>query len=182
MKGISDGADVLNCFCYTGGFGICAALAGAKHVTQVDLSQSALDLAAKNAQLNKIDETSMTCMKADVFQQLRTFRDMGRQFDVVVLDPPKFADNPAQLERACRGYKDINILGAKLTRPGGVLLTFSCSGAMTPELFAKIAGDAIRDARREGIVLKTLTQAQDHLVSLDFPEGRYLTGLEIIVR
>ena len=182
MNGISRDAEVLNCFCYTGGFGVCAALAGAKHVTQVDLSQPALDLAMKNAQLNAIDDAAMTCIKADVFQQLRTFRDMGKQFDVVVLDPPKFADNPAQLERACRGYKDINILGAKLTRPGGIMLTFSCSGAMTPELFAKIAGDALRDAKREGIVLDVLTQAPDHLVSLDFPEGRYLTGLKILVR
>ncbi len=182
MKGISSGAEVLNCFCYTGGFGICAALAGAKHVTQVDLSQSALDLAMKNAKANEIDADSMTFVKADVFQQLRTFRDMGRQFDVVILDPPKFADNPAQLAKASRGYKDINILGAKLTRPGGILLTFSCSGAMTPELFSKIAGDALRDAKREGIVTEVLTQAPDHAVSLDFPEGRYLTGLKIVVR
>ena len=182
LDSCSDGAEVLNCFCYTGGFGIRAALAGASHVTQVDLSQPALDLAERNAELNGIAPEKTTFMKADVFAQLRKFRDMGRQFDVVVLDPPKFAETPQQLEKASRGYKDINLLGAKLTRPGGTLFAFSCSGAMTPELFAKIVGDALRDAGREGIVNQILCQADDHPVSLDFPEGRYLTGLKLTVR
>ena len=182
LDDVSRDAEVLNCFCYTGGFGVCAGAAGAAHVTQVDLSRPALDLAARNAALNAIPEERMTYLHADVFVQLRQFRDRGRQFDVVVLDPPKFAETPLQLEKASRGYKDINLLGAKLTRPGGTLLTFSCSGAMTPELFRKIVGDALRDAGREGIVLDDLTQAPDHPVSLDFPEGRYLTGLKLTVR
>ncbi len=171
------GADVLNCFCYTGGFGLRAAKEGAKSVTQVDLSAPALELAKRNAELNGFDEALFTYTKADVFEQLRKFRDMGRQFDVVVLDPPKFAETPKQLEKAARGYKDINLLGVKLTRPGGFLLTFSCSGAMTPELFAKIVGDAARDAGRSARIVKVLGQAPDHPVTLDFPEGRYLTGL-----
>ena len=173
------GAEVLNCFCYTGGFGLRAAREGARTVTQVDLSAPALELAQANARLNGFDEGLFTYTKADVFEQLRRFRDMGRQFDVVILDPPKFADTPRQLEKAARGYKDINLLGAKLTRPGGVLITFSCSGAMTPELFAKIAGDAARDAGRSARVIRTLGQAPDHPVPLDFPEGRYLTGLQL---
>ena len=168
---------MLNCFCYTGGFGLRAAKEGAKSVTQVDLSALALELAKRNAELNGFDEAIFTYTKADVFEQLRKFRDMGRQFDVVVLDPPKFAETPKQLEKAARGYKDINLLGPKLTRPGGFLITFSCSGAMTPELFAKIVGDAARDAGRSARIVKVLGQAPDHPVTLDFPEGRYLTGL-----
>lgn len=182
LDGCSEGAEVLNCFCYTGGFGIRAGISGAAHVTQVDLSQPALDLAERNAALNGIAPEKMSFVKADVFAQLRKYRDMGRQFDTVILDPPKFADTPQQLEKASRGYKDINLLGAKLTRLGGTLFAFSCSGAMTPELFAKIVGDALRDAGREGIVNQVLCQADDHPVSLDFPEGRYLTGLKLTVR
>ena len=174
-------AEVLNCFCYTGGFGLRAAREGAKGVTQVDLSAPALELAQANARLNGFDEGIFTYVKADVFEQLRKYRDMGRQFDVVILDPPKFADTPKQLEKAARGYKDINLLGAKLTRPGGILMTFSCSGAMSPELFAKIAGDAARDAGRAARIIKTLAQAPDHPVPLDFPEGSYLTGLQLFL-
>lgn len=171
--------EVLNCFCYTGGFGLRAAKSGAAHVTQVDLSESALALAAKNASLNGFAEEQFTYIKADVFTQLRKFRDMGNKYDVVILDPPKFAETPKQLEKASRGYKDINLLGIKLTQPGGTLLTFSCSGAMEPELFRKIVGDAARDAGRKAIVTRVLTQAPDHPISLDFPEGRYLTGLQV---
>ena len=173
------GAEVLNCFCFTGGFGLRAAQEGAKSVTQVDLSAPALELAQQNTELNGFDDSLFTYTKADVFEQLRRFRDMGRQFDVVILDPPKFAETPKQLEKAARGYKDINLLAAKLTRPGGFLVTFSCSGAMTPELFAKIVGDAARDAGRTARIVRTMGQAPDHPVTLDFPEGRYLTGLQL---
>ena len=175
------GGEVLNCFCYTGGFGVCAALAGARHVTQVDLSADALALARQNAERNLLPEGTFEYLQADVFQQLRKFRDEGRSFDVVILDPPKFAERHSQLERACRGYKDINLLGAKLTRPGGVLMTYSCSGAMTPELFRKVVGDACRDARREAYLLKELSQAPDHPITLNFPEGHYLTGLVLLL-
>ena len=175
------GAEVLNCFCYTGGFGLRAAAEGASHVTQLDISAPALEHAQRNADANGFPDSIFTYEKADVFEQLRKFRDMGRQFDVVVLDPPKFAETPKQLEKAARGYKDINLLGIKLCRPGGTLLTFSCSGAMTPELFAKIVGDAARDAGRDAVVVKTLAQAPDHPVTLNFPEGRYLTGLQLFL-
>ena len=173
------GADVLNCFCYTGGFGLRAAMEGANSVTQVDISAPALEIARENAALNSLGQDRFTYIKADVFVQLRKFRDQGRSFDVVILDPPKFADTQRQLQHAARGYKDINLLGAKLTRPGGTLLTFSCSGAMTPDLFAKVVGDACRDAGRKALVRRILQQAPDHPTALDFPEGRYLTGLEL---
>ena len=176
-----ESSDVLNCFCYTGGFGLRAAMDGAAHVTQVDISGPALELAARNARANGFADDSFEYIQADVFVQLRKFRDQGRQFDAVVLDPPKFADNPRQLEKAARGYKDINLLGAKLVRPGGTMLTFSCSGAMEPELFAKIVGDAARDAGRDAKIVRTLEQAPDHPVTLNFPEGRYLTGLELFL-
>lgn len=179
MPFCANGAEVLNCFCYTGGFGLRAAKEGASHVTQLDISAPALEHAKQNAEANGFSDDIFTYTRADVFEQLRKYRDMGRQFDTVILDPPKFADTPRQLEHASRGYKDINLLGIKLTRPGGTLMTFSCSGAMTPELFSKIVGDAARDAGREAIVIKTMAQAPDHPVTLNFPEGRYLTGLQL---
>ena len=161
------------------GFGLRAAMEGASHVTQLDISAPALEHARMNAAANNLPEERFTYEKADVFEHLRKYRDMRRQFDVVVLDPPKFADTPKQLEKAARGYKDINLLGIKLCRPGGTLLTFSCSGAMTPELFSKIVGDAARDAGRNAVIVKALAQAPDHPVTLNFPEGRYLTGLQL---
>lgn len=174
-------ADVLNCFCYSGGFGIRAALAGAGRVTQVDAAEPALDLARQNAALNGLSDDRFRFVRGDVFQCLRRCRDARESFDVIILDPPKFADTQTQLAKACRGYKDINLLAAKLLRPGGTLLTFSCSGAMTPELFGKVVGDATRDAGRDSRVLRTLVQAPDHPLSLDFPEGHYLTGLELVL-
>ncbi len=175
------GRSVLNCFCYSGGFGLRAAMCGAASITQVDAAESALNLARENVRLNHLAQERFTYIKADVFQLLRTFRDSRKSFDVIVLDPPKFADTQAQLEKACRGYKDINLLGFKLLNPGGRLLTFSCSAAMTPELFRKVVGDALRDSRKSARVIRTLEQAPDHPRSLDFPEGDYLTGLELQV-
>lgn len=175
------GRSVLNCFCYSGGFGLRAALRGASSVMQVDAVEPALALARENARLNGLQDSNFTYIKADVFQLLRTFRDSRKGFDVIVLDPPKFAETQSQLEKACRGYKDINLLGMKLLNPGGTLLTFSCSAAMTPELFRKVVGDASRDAHRTVRVVRVLEQAPDHPRSLDFPEGDYLTGLELRV-
>ena len=175
------GRSVLNCFCYSGGFGIRAAMEGAASVMQVDAAEPALALAKKNARQNSLPEERFTYIKADVFQMLRTFRDSRKSFDVIVLDPPKFAETQAQLEKACRGYKDINLLGFKLLKPGGTLLTFSCSAAMTPELFRKVIGDAQRDSKRTAHVVRTLEQSSDHPRSLNFPEGDYLTGLELHV-
>lgn len=170
-------ADVLNCFSYTGGFGLAACAGGAKSVTHLDVSAGALALARQNTALNP-SATVCDFVEADVFRQLRLYRDQGRSFDLIVLDPPKFADTKAGLMRATRGYKDINLLAMKLLRPNGLLATFSCSGAMTPDLFDKVCAEAAFDAKRAfQIVARTRQAAGDHPVGLSFPEGLYLKGL-----
>lgn len=171
------GADVLNCFSYTGGFGLSALAGGAARVTHLDVSAPALELARRNTELCGPHLDRSEFVEADVFSQLRRYRDMGRSFDLIVLDPPKFADSKKSLMRAARGYKDINLLAMKLLRPNGVLATFSCSGAVTPELFGKICAEAAFDARRDFQVIAQTRQAADHPVSLSFPEGLYLKGL-----
>ena len=174
------GRETLNCFSYTGGFGLACAAGGAKSVVNLDLSRPALDLAERNFGLlfeGGVARCPVEFLCADVFKQLRLFRDQGRQFDMIVLDPPKFADGKAQLMRAARGYKDINLLAMKLLRPGGILATFSCSGAVTPEFFSTICREAASDARRGFQAIACTRQAADHPVSLAFPEGLYLKGL-----
>lgn len=173
----SPDAEVLNCFCYTGGFGLWALRAGARKVTQVDASAEVLALARRNAQLNGLEENRLEHLAANVFELLRTYRDSRRQFDLIVLDPPKFVASAGQMDKGCRGYKDINLLAFKLLRPGGVLLTFSCSGLMAPPLFQKIVADAAADAGRTVRAIGHLHQAADHPVSLNFPEAHYLKGL-----
>lgn len=173
----ASGAEVLNCFAYTGGFGVYALKHGAKKVTNIDTSADALDLAKKNVLLNGMNPDLAESVQDDVFKALRVYRNAERQFDVVVLDPPKFAESKSQLERACRGYKDINWLAMRALRPGGALLTFSCSGLMTLDLFQKIVADAALDAHRHAQMIHILTQAEDHPVALNFPEGAYLKGL-----
>ncbi len=168
---------VLNCFCYTGGFGVSALKHGAQHVVNVDVAESALALAARNASLNGLDEERFECVRADVFTFLRSCRDARKSFDVIVLDPPRFAAAKSHVQRASRGYKDINLLAFKLLRPGGKLLTFSCSGSISAPLFQKIVADAALDAGRPARALQFLDQAPDHPVLLSFPEGRYLKGL-----
>ena len=170
-------AELLNVFAYTGGFGIAALNAGARHVTHVETSGDALALARRNADLNGVPEDAVSYEQRDAFELLRAYRDAGRTFDLVVLDPPKFADSKAQLAGAARGYKDINLLAFKLLRPGGTLFTFSCSGVLKADLFQKIVADAALDAGREAVVLQHLEQAPDHPVALPFPEGAYLKGL-----
>ncbi len=175
---LANGADMLNCFSYTGGFGLAARAAGALSVTHVDASSAALDLARRNTDLDHLCGTKCDYVEADVFKQLRLYRDQGRSFDMIVLDPPKFADTKAGLMRATRGYKDINLLAMKLLRPNGILATFSCSGAVTPDLFDKICAEAAFDARRDfQIVARTRQASGDHPMSLSFPEGLYLKGL-----
>ncbi|MGE0087797.1 MAG: class I SAM-dependent rRNA methyltransferase, partial [Desulfococcaceae bacterium] len=171
-------AGVLDCFCYTGGFTVNALMGGAKHVTSIDASESALALLRKNAVLNHLDTGKSETAEGDVFSILREFRNSGRQFDVLILDPPKFADAKKYLTAAARAYKDINLLGFKLLRPGGFLFTFSCSGLMDADLFQKIVADAALDAGREAHIIRRLSQAEDHPVSLNFPEGTYLKGLQ----
>ncbi len=169
--------EVLNCFSYTGGFGISAMVSGAKKVVNVDSSASALELSKKNFELNVPDLANVEHLQEDVFHYLRTCRDSGKSFDLIILDPPKFVDSKAQAERGARGYKDINLLAFKLLKPGGILMSFSCSGLIMPDLFQKIVSDAALDAGCRAHILQRLFQASDHAVSLNFPEGLYLKGL-----
>jgi len=177
VKRYANGRDVLNAFSYTGGFGIAAVAAGAASVTHVDLSEPALALARENTALNTCHAECSAFIQGNVFEVLRKFRDAGRSFDLVVLDPPKFADSRGGLVKAARGYKDINLLGMKLLRPGGLLATFSCSGLMTPDLFHKVVSDAAVDAKRDLQIVKRLQQSEDHPEGLCFAEGLYLKGL-----
>lgn len=169
--------DVLNCFAYTGGFGLSALAGGAHHVTNLEISAPSLELLAANLRLNALDDGRVTNVQGDVFIELRRFAEEGRRFDLIVLDPPKFVESQGQLQRGARGYKDINRLAFKLLRTGGLLFTFSCSGLMMPDLFQKIVADAALDARREARIIRRLGQALDHPVALSFPEGSYLKGL-----
>lgn len=176
------GKDVLNCFCYTGGFTVYALAGGANSVVSIDSSDVALTLADENVKLNQLPGERNGWVEADVFLALRRFRDEGRSFDLIVLDPPKFASTAAQAQRAARGYKDINLLAIKLLKPGGILFTFSCSGGITAELFQKIVAGAAIDARADALILERLHQSPDHPVLLTFPEGEYLKGLVCIKR
>ena len=170
-------AEVLNCFSYTGTFA-CAALAGgASHVTNVDVSQPALDLASKHLELNGFRPDQCEMVNQDVFKALRDYHTAKRQFDMVILDPPKFVDSKATLSRASRGYKDINMYGIHAVKSGGLLLTFSCSGLMPADLFQKIVADAALDAGRTIKIIERLGQASDHPVIGSYPEGHYLKGL-----
>ncbi|MFV0595112.1 class I SAM-dependent rRNA methyltransferase [Shewanella sp.] len=171
------GKSVLNCFCYTGTFGLYAAKAGAASIENVDVSSLALNTARLNMRVNGLNDDNVHYNEADVFKLLRQYRDEGKTFDVIVLDPPKFADNKSQLNGACRGYKDINMIALQLLNPGGVLLTFSCSGLMPADLFQKIVADAALDAKREIQFIERLSQASDHPIGSAFPEGFYLKGL-----
>ena len=174
---LAAGRDVLNCFCYTGGFSIHAARGGAKSIVSVDTSADALAAGQENAALNGIQADGLEWLEADVFIALRKFRDQNRSWDLIVLDPPKFAPTAAQAEKAARGYKDINRLAFKLLRPGGILVTFSCSGGIDAALFQKIVASAALDAGVEAQIVESMTQGPDHPVSIHFPEGAYLKGL-----
>lgn len=177
VRNSADGCDVLDCFCYTGGFSINALSGGAKTVLALDSSKESLDRLKENISLNDLPIDKMEFLEADVFHSLRKFRDARRTFDMIILDPPKFAQTASQAERAARGYKDINLLAFKLLRPGGLLFTFSCSGGISPDLFQKIVAGAALDAGVEAQIIEVLSQSGDHPVSLSFPEGAYLKGL-----
>jgi 23S rRNA (cytosine1962-C5)-methyltransferase len=173
---VPDGASVLDCFSYTGGFTLNALKTEAGEILAIDRSASALDLIDKNVSLNGFDPKRLMLTEGDVFSELRVLRDRDRKFDVIILDPPKFASTPSHVQRAARGYKDINILAFKLLREGGLLFTFSCSGGVSAELFQKIIADAALDAGKSASVVKWLGQPEDHPVLLSFPEARYLKG------
>jgi 23S rRNA (cytosine1962-C5)-methyltransferase len=177
LRKFSKGKEVLDCFCYSGGFALNALVGGAKLVTAVENSASALDMLNMNLEVNSLDPEKVEIIQADVFKQLRKFRDQNRRFDVIVLDPPKFAPTRAHADKASRGYKDINLLAFKLLRPGGTLFTFSCSGGIDSQLFQKIVAGAALDAGVDARIVRRLSQDADHPVALNFPEGTYLKGL-----
>lgn len=179
---LSADKEVLNCFCYTGGFSLQALAGGAASVLSIDSSGPALDQARANLALNpQLPAERASWQEADVFQALRDFRKEGRLFDLIVLDPPKFAPSAAHAERAARAYKDINVFGFKLLKPGGMLMTYSCSGGIGLDLFQKIVAGAALDAGRTASIVRRLAGAADHPVALNFPEGEYLKGLLVQV-
>lgn len=178
---LSKNATVLNCFSYTGGFGLWALKGGASKIENVDVSEHALNAAKTGVAFNHLDPGRCKFLKKDVFAYLREQVEKGTKYDLVVLDPPKFAESAANLKKACRGYQDINRLGLMLVKKGGHLLTFSCSGLVDPALFQKIVADAALDAKVDGRVVGTLRQDEDHVVSLPCPETFYLKGLDIAV-
>ena len=181
IGGMAAGREVLNCFCYTGGFSLYALRGGAKSVLSIDSSAEALHIAQRNVALNGLDASIAEWQDKDVFEALRKLRDQNRKFDLIVLDPPKFAPTAAFAEKASRAYKDINLLGFKLLRPGGILATFSCSGGINDELFQKIIAGAALDAGVDAQIIHKVYAAADHPVLLSFPEGAYLKGLVLRV-
>lgn len=182
LREAAEGRDVLNCFCYTGAFSIYAAAGGAKSVLSVDSSGDALQIAEENRSLNALPDGLLTWQEGDVFKDLRTMRDSRKSFDLIILDPPKFAPTSAQAKHAVRGYKDINLLAFKLLRPGGLLYTFSCSGGVKEDLFQKVVAGAALDAGVDARIVERMHQGIDHPVALQFPEGAYLKGLVCEVR
>jgi 23S rRNA (cytosine1962-C5)-methyltransferase len=174
---LAHGREMLNCFCYTGGFALSALAGGARSVLSIDSSGPALELAKRNLALNGFEAGRAEWLEADVFGALRKLQREGRQFDFIVLDPPKFAPTPKDAERAARGYKDINLNALKLLRRGGLLATFSCSGGVSPELFQKIVAGAAADAGASLLLRERYRAAPDHPVRIEFPEGEYLKGL-----
>ncbi len=180
VRALAAGREVLDGFCYTGGFSIATLAGGAKRVTAIESSSSALEVAKENLAANPLDASKMEFLQADVFSHLRTLRDRGAHFDLVVLDPPKFAPTAAQAKNAARAYKDINLLALKLLSPGGLLATFSCSGGVSAELFQSIVAGAALDAGAEAKIVERFSAAADHPVALEFPEGEYLKGLLVL--
>ncbi len=177
IKKYATNRQILNCFSYSGAFTVYALESGARYVTSIESSQEAIGLAKKNIVINDLPEDKISWINGDVFKELRLLRDKGLSFDMVILDPPKFAPTIAQVQSASRGYKDINLLAFKLLNPGGILATFSCSGGIDRLLFQKIIAGAALDANVDAKILEQLSQGADHPISLSFPEGAYLKGL-----
>jgi 23S rRNA (cytosine1962-C5)-methyltransferase len=180
IRALAEGRDVLDAFCYTGGFSIAALAGGAKHVTAVESSGPALEMAKENLNANSMDLSKISFEQADVFAYQRLLRDRGSSFGLVILDPPKFAPTAAQVKNAARAYKDINLMALKLLKPGGLLATFSCSGGVSAELFQSIVAGAASDAGVDARVIERFGAGADHPVALGFPEGEYLKGLLVV--
>lgn len=178
----SRGMRALNCFCYTGGFSLALLAGGAAEVVSVDSSEEALAMAARNAARNGFNDERAQWVQADVFEYLRRAREAGETFDLVILDPPKFASSHRHIDRAARAYKDINLNGLRLVAPGGDLLTFSCSGAMDVDLFQKVIAGAVIDSKREAWMVARLGAGCDHPLMMTCPEGEYLKGLQLTLR
>ena len=174
--------NVLNCYCYTGGFTVAALAGGAEHVTSIDSSGPAIERARANVALNGFDASRTTLLDADVNAMLRQYAKDGRTFDAIVLDPPKFAPTVNHAERAARAYKDINRLALTLLAPGGVLFTYSCSGGISADLFHKIVASAGLDAGVDAFISERMGGAPDHPMTVNFPEGEYLKGLVLVKR
>lgn len=168
---------VLDCFSYTGGFTLNALNAGAASVTCVDSSALAIETLKENIVLNQLDAAKVTAVQSDVNKQLRKFREEGELFDIIVLDPPKYAPSRSALDRASRAYKDLNRLGMLLLNSGGLLVTYSCSGAMNMETFKQVIAWAALDAGKQVQFIYQFCQPEDHPVRASFPEGEYLKGL-----
>lgn len=180
IRELAKGA-VLNCFSYTGGFAVAALAGGAECATNIDSSGAALQMAVDNARLNGFENQRLENIEANVFEKLREFKRAQRKFDLIVLDPPKLVESRQGLDRGARAYKDVNLQAFSLLKPDGLLVTFSCSGLLSPQLFQKIVADAALDAGRQGAIVERMGQAADHPVALNFPEGEYLKGLCIRV-
>jgi 23S rRNA (cytosine1962-C5)-methyltransferase len=180
VRALAAGREVLDGFSYTGGFSIAALAGGAKRVTAVESSAPALEVAKENLAANPLDAAKVEFVQADVFAHLRKLRDGAARFDLIVLDPPKFAPTAAQVKKAARAYKDINLWALKLLAPGGLLATFSCSGAVPMDLFQSIVAGAALDAGVEAKIVERFGAAADHPVALEFPEGEYLKGLLLL--
>jgi 23S rRNA (cytosine1962-C5)-methyltransferase len=178
VESVAAGRRVLNVFSYTGAFSVIAAARGAASVTSIDSSGPALQVATRNAALNGVDIGELT--EGDAFTVLRGLRDGAKQYDLICLDPPKLANTEGQLEKASRAYKDLNLLAVKLLAPGGMLMTWSCSGAMGMDLFQKVVAGAALDAKRTVRIVDRLHQPSDHPVPLAFPEAEYLKGLVLV--
>lgn len=170
------GKSLLNVFAYTGGFSVYAASAEAGPIINVDSSIPALELAEKNMAINGFERSADQYIAGDAFEVLRHFRDQGQKHNVVILDPPKFAHGKGDITRASHGYKDLNLLALQLIQSGGLLMTFSCSGLISEDLFQKILFGATVDAGREVQIIQRLGQSDDHPVLLTFPESSYLKG------
>lgn len=181
LAGYTEGKTVLDCFSYSGGFTLNAFANGASEVTSVDSSALAIETLKQNITLNQFDKKKHLAIQSDVNKQLRAFKEEGKKFDVVVLDPPKYAPSRSALDRAARAYKDLNRLGLLLLESGGLLATFSCSGAVDIETFKQIIAWAALDAGKEVQVIRQFSQPEDHPVRLSFPEGEYLKGLLVRV-
>ena len=180
VRALADGREVLDAFCYTGGFSIAALAGGAKHVTAVESSAAAIEIAKENLNANSMESSRIDFQQADVFAYQRLLRDRGESFGLIVLDPPKFAPTAAQAKNAARAYKDINLLAFRLLAPGGLLATFSCSGGVSAELFQSIVAGAASDAGVDAKIIERFAAAADHPVALNFPEGDYLKGLLVL--